>query len=196
MDAERVLEEMLVLPPEQQAHLFMLAAARPALRQAMERGLRVTNAHNNPVVEVPQEVPTAIESTADYRIIFDGGSKGNPGEGYGSYEIAAVRTGKARTERLEFGNNMTNNEAEYETLIGALATLADRIEAAGKSPATYTLDIRGDSMLVIQQVTGKWKAKDPRMAHYRDTVRQLLKKYKGYTLRHHDRSNSVAALGH
>jgi hypothetical protein len=50
--------------------------------------------------------------------------------------------------------------------------------------------------LVIQQVTGKWKAKDARMAHYRDTVRQLLKKYKGYTLRHHDRSHSVAALGH
>lgn len=194
MNAERLLEEMLLLPPEQQAQLFMLAAARPALRQAMERGLRVTPSEVG-MAERGKEQPLA-DSTADYRIIFDGGSKGNPGEGYGSYEIAAVRTGKARTERLEFGGNMTNNEAEYETLISALATLAERITAAGKSPANYSLDIRGDSMLVIQQVTGKWKAKDARMAHYRDTVRQLLQKYKGYTLRHHDRSNSVAALGH
>jgi len=194
MNAETLLEEILLLPPEQQSQLFMLAAARPALRQAMERGLRVQPVEVG-VAERGTEKPLA-PSTADYRIIFDGGSKGNPGEGYGSYEITALRTGKARTERLTFGNNVTNNEAEYETLVGALQTLAERIEAAGKSPTHYTLDIRGDSMLVIQQVNGKWKAKDARMAQYRDTVRQLLQKYKSYTLRHHDRSNSVAALGH
>lgn len=195
MNAEKLLEEMLLLPPEQQAQLFMLAAARPALRQAMERGLRGTPSGSG-MAERGTEEKSSADSTADYRIIFDGGSKGNPGEGYGSYEITAVRNGKSRTERLEFGDNMTNNEAEYETLIGALSTLAERIEAAGKSPTAYTLDIRGDSQLVIFQVLGKWKAKDARMAHYRDTVRHLLQKYKGYTLRHHDRSKSVAALGH
>ncbi|MCA1724786.1 MAG: hypothetical protein LC748_11165 [Thermomicrobia bacterium] len=49
---------------------------------------------------------------AEYTIIFDGGARGNPGEGYGSYEL---RTGTHREiVRLTFGNNVTNNEAEYQ----------------------------------------------------------------------------------
>ncbi|MCA1668296.1 MAG: hypothetical protein LC793_13055 [Thermomicrobia bacterium] len=50
---------------------------------------------------------------AEYTIIFDGGARGNPGEGYGSYEL---RTGTHREiVRLTFGNNVTNNEAEYQS---------------------------------------------------------------------------------
>lgn len=195
MNEEQLLEELLFLSPEQQARFFALAGARPALRQGMERGLRPKSPEVGAAESVERTKPRT-NSTADYMIIFDGGSRGNPGEGYGSYEVTAVRSGKARTERLTFGNHMTNNEAEYETLVAALRTLAERITAAGKSPSDYSLDIRGDSQLVLFQVLGKWKAKDARMAAYRDSVRLLLKQYKSYTLNHHDRSKSVAALGH
>ncbi len=194
MNGEELLEELLLLPTAERERFFALVKARPVLRQEFDTA---TNTKPAPVAP-PSEVglSAARKSSADYLIIFDGGSRGNPGEGYGSYEVTAVRTGKSRVERLNFGDNMTNNEAEYETLIGALRTLAERIEAAGKSPATYVLDIRGDSQLVLYQVLGKWKAKDVRMATYRDSVRRLLQKFKGYTLTHHDRSKSVAALGH
>ena len=47
----------------------------------------------------------------DYTIVFDGGSKGNPGGGYGSYEIGS-RTGASKQKRLEVGDAITNNEAE------------------------------------------------------------------------------------
>ena len=195
MNGEELLEELLLLPAAERERFFALVKARPALRQEFDVA---SNTKPAPVAPPPEVGTSAAppRSRADYLIIFDGGSRGNPGEGYGSYEITAVRTGKSRVERLTFGDDMTNNEAEYETLIGALATLAERIEAAGKSPSTYALDIRGDSQLVLFQVLGKWKAKDPRMATYRDTVRRLLQKFKGYTLTHHDRSKSVAALGH
>jgi ribonuclease HI len=58
------------------------------------------------------------------------------------------------------------------------------------------LDLRGDSQLVIYQILGKWKAKNKRMAIYRDTARTLLKQFGSYTIRHHGRKHSVAALGH
>lgn len=188
MNAEQLLEELMVMNGEEQQRFFQLVRERPALRRALD-GVA------EPSPELPEVAPT-LDSSADYLIIFDGGSKGNPGKGYGSYQLTAVRNGKSRVEKLEFPGRMTNNEAEYETLIGALDTLATKIRERGKEPKEYKLDIRGDSLLVINQVLGKWKAKDDRMAVYRDRVRALLKQFGRYTLTHHDRSKSVAALGH
>ena len=108
-------------------------------------------------------------------LVFDGGSKGNPGLGYGSY---AVKTGPQTTiTRLEFGNGMTNNEAEYDTLITALETLAEQEDSS-----QITLEVRGDSQLVIFQVLGKWKARDARMRARRDKVRELLRHFRSFRL--------------
>jgi hypothetical protein len=43
----------------------------------------------------------------DYTLIFDGGSRGNPGPGYGSYQLTRVADGKQKTKRLEFGDHVT-----------------------------------------------------------------------------------------
>src|ERR1700722_7231899 len=56
-------------------------------------------------------------------------------------------------ETLQACPTMTNNVAEYF----ALANMLEFIEA--EMPATKKVLIRGDSKLVIQQITGKWKAK-------------------------------------
>ncbi|MGL4651189.1 MAG: hypothetical protein ACRC1H_17415, partial [Caldilineaceae bacterium] len=42
-------------------------------------------------------------------IVFDGGSKGNPGEGYGSYQLRWPGV-QPQLVRLQFGSNYTNNE--------------------------------------------------------------------------------------
>ncbi|MCB0076035.1 MAG: ribonuclease HI family protein [Anaerolineales bacterium] len=188
MSAEALLEELMLLPIEEQERFFTLVRKRAILRQRMA-GTSTSSA------EAARE-PRAPSGEADYRIIWDGGSKGNPGQGYGSYQLTAVRSGKSRTESLEFPGRMTNNEAEYETLISALDTLASKIRQHGRNPRDYTLDLRGDSKLVISQVKGEWKAKDDRMAKYRDNVRTLLAQFGHYTLTHHDRSKSVEVLGH
>lgn len=128
-------------------------------------------------------------------IVFDGGSRGNPGEGYGSYQMRWPGS-QPQTVRLRFGDRMTNNEAEYDTLIAALEAILKRLHDMKADPSTARLDIRGDSLLVINQVLGRWKCKEERMEKRRDTVRALLKQFGPWQLTHHDRENSVRALGH
>jgi len=64
-----------------------------------------------------------------------------------------VRTGQKQTVRLDFGRGVTNNEAEYRTLIAGLKDLVGRIQRADKSPADYSLLVHTDSQLMVGQVT-------------------------------------------
>ena len=144
-------------------------------------------------------------------LVFDGGSRGNPGPGYGSYalikptesadlpelaEPSALSARSADVVRLDFGARMTNNEAEYDTLIAALEDLIARITQAGRNPAEFSVEVRGDSRLVINQVSGAWKARDERMRTRRDRVRELLDRFGSYELRRQPRQESVRLLGH
>lgn len=181
MTPERLADEIDRLDAEGRERLLALLRERPALRD-----------HLRPAMVEPEP----LASSADYLIVWDGGSKGNPGDGYGSYRVTAVKSGRSRIERLTFPGRMTNNEAEYETLISALKTLAARLRDHERDPADFDLDLRGDSLLVINQVSGRWKAKDARMAKYRNQVRALLKEFGAYDLTHHKRSHSVTQLGH
>lgn len=124
--------------------------------------------------------------------MFDGGSQGNPGAGYGSYAIfAGTRLGEVT--RLTFADPMTNNEAEYHTLRAALDDLLRRL---GAKAGEASLEVRGDSQLVIEQVLGRWKAKDERMRSLRDDVRQRLNSFRRYRLVQQPREDSVRVLGH
>jgi probable phosphoglycerate mutase len=130
--------------------------------------------------------------TADFLIVFDGGSLGNPGAGYGSYAFFEGSQ-PGRVQRLEFPNPTTNNEAEYQTLMTALRALADQL---GPRAAGASLEVRGDSQLVIQQVLGHWKAKDARMHALRDAVRSVLGRFGHWRLVQQRREDSVRVLGH
>ena len=134
---------------------------------------------------------------ADYIIVFDGGSKGNPGLGYGSYRITRARDGKARIRRLEYpGQSTTNNEAEYMTLIRALEELVNGIRKAGHDPRAFSVEVQGDSQLVIRQVQGQWKVSEPRLRPLRDQAQQLLRQFNRADLTWHRRAKSVEVLGH
>jgi len=128
-------------------------------------------------------------------IIFDGGSKGNPGEGYGSYAVDWPGLPQQMV-RLKFGSRVTNNEAEYDTLIAALEAILKRLLDAGADPGSARLVIRGDSLLVIKQVKGDWQCKEPRLCMRRDRVRELLRQFGSWKLIHHKREKSVEVLGH
>ncbi|CAN5623203.1 ribonuclease HI family protein [soil metagenome] len=130
-----------------------------------------------------------------FQIVFDGGSKGNPGKGYGSYKI--FQDGKEIVEqRLTFdhiGNAITNNQAEYMTLIHALERLA--IDRSGSLKDTR-VEVMGDSLLVINQVGGSWKIKNEGLRPLRQRARTLVDAFGEHSLKWHDRSNSVKILGH
>lgn len=180
-NVERILTAIAALSPEERAELLG----------------RLTGAGTPSQATLPLHFTTAgLEGPADYAITFDGGSIGNPGPGYGSYALMRVSDGKSDLVRLDFGRAMTNNEAEYETLIAGLQALVERIEAAGRSPGDFSVEVRGDSALVIHQVQGDWKTKDERMRLLRNRVRELLARFKDYRLTLQGRDDSVRVLGH
>jgi ribonuclease HI len=180
----RILAAIAALSKEERDILFE--------RLAGEMGFSPPSQTSLPLHFVANE----IKGSADYTIIFDGGSHGNPGPGYGSYALVRKRDRKQSVVRLDFGRQMTNNEAEYEALIAGLQGLIERIEAAGRSPEDFTVQVRGDSALVIHQVKGDWKTKDDRMRLLRNRGRELLAQFKGYRLVLQGREESVRVLGH
>ncbi len=128
-------------------------------------------------------------------VIFDGGSCGNPGQGYGSYALRWPGQPQ-QIVQLRFGDRVTNNEAEYDTLVAALEAILQRLRDSKALPSTAQVEIRGDSLLVINQVKGKWEAKEPRLQVRRDRVRKLLEPFGSWQLIHHGREHSVKTLGH
>jgi ribonuclease HI len=132
----------------------------------------------------------------DIVLTFDGGSRGNPGWGYGSYVIQRLSDGAQRLERLDLGDGYTNNEAEYDTLIAALQDLIHRLEEADRDPGAFALEVRGDSSLVLNQLQGTWKAKEPRMKQRRDQCRRLLGRFGAVKLTAQPREEIVRMLGH
>ena len=128
----------------------------------------------------------------DYTIVFDGGAIGNPGFGYGSYQIVGPQ-GIVVEERLEFGDEVTNNQAEYRTLIRALEALCDRI---GQEASQASVAIRGDSQLVVQTVTGRWKVREPTLRLLFHQAVELLDGFRRTHVAWHGRDASVRVLGH
>lgn len=127
-----------------------------------------------------------------YEIVFDGGALGNPGKGYGSYEI--TRGGAVvRHAREEYGDNVTNNQAEYLTLILALEWLANEL---GSTARHATIVVNGDSRLVLNQISGKWKVKHDGLKPLKERATVALRSFKSVELVWHARQNSVQRLGH
>jgi ribonuclease HI len=135
---------------------------------------------------------TAPATGLTFEIVFDGGSLGNPGKGYGSYEVTC-RGEVLRHVRHEYGDNITNNQAEYQTLIEALKWLAEDL---GPKANSARLVVNGDSMLVINQLSGKWKVKNAGIRPLVQITQELIGRFGQVTLTWHDRSNSVKRLGH
>ena len=82
---------------------------------------------------------------------FDGGSRGNPGPaGYGVYIVDDA--GTVLAELSGALGVATNNVAEYNGLIAALQWAADHDVTA--------LSVKGDSLLLIEQMRGNYKVKN------------------------------------
>lgn len=86
----------------------------------------------------------------------DGGSRGNPGPAaYGAVVRDAV-TGAVLAELAEYLGEVSNNVAEYR---GAIAGL----EHAYEVDPTANVEMRLDSKLIVEQMSGRWQIKHPDM---------------------------------
>jgi ribonuclease H / adenosylcobalamin/alpha-ribazole phosphatase len=86
----------------------------------------------------------------------DGGSRGNPGPaGYGAL-VHDPLTGEVLAEVSDSLGTTTNNVAEYSGLVAGLQAAAELAPGAD-------VEVRMDSKLVVEQMSGRWKIKDPNL---------------------------------
>ncbi|HEX5164683.1 MAG TPA: ribonuclease HI family protein [Thermomicrobiales bacterium] len=139
--------------------------------------------------------PTRSAPDADVTLVFDGGSLGNPGKGYGSF----VYTGVIETERpvrLDYPGQTTNNEAEYQTMLHGLRTILRELERDARDPATMRVAVLSDSKLVVEQVNGRWKVRHAPLRPFREEALALLSRFGSWHLVWQPRIESVRLLGH
>ena len=109
-----------------------------------------------------------LYSKIAFRMNFDGCSKGNPGlcgAGAAIYHDNDEIWGGT----LFVGVNATNNRAEYS---GLILGLQKALEMNIKE-----LHVQGDSQLVINQMTGKYKYNSPNLLDLYDTAKTLEKRF-------------------
>ncbi|MGJ4127323.1 bifunctional RNase H/acid phosphatase [Corynebacterium macclintockiae] len=101
----------------------------------------------------------------------DGGSRGNPGiAGCGSSVLDGDQEVAAR---WEFIAKATNNVAEYQGLINALELAIEVAKMRGAAPSELEIQVRMDSKLVVEQMSGRWKIKHPDMKPLAARVKEL-----------------------
>lgn len=96
----------------------------------------------------------------------DGGSRGNPGPaGYGAVVFDAASRA-VLAERSESIGVATNNVAEYQGLLAGLGAAAEL--------AARRVDVRMDSKLVVEQMSGRWGIKHDSMRALAGQAKELI----------------------
>lgn len=90
-------------------------------------------------------------------IYTDGGARGNPGPA-GIGAVILDESDNVVAEISQYIGETTNNYAEYEALIKALE---EAKKIFGNALREMQIEIRMDSELVVRQLSGIYKVKDP-----------------------------------
>ena len=115
---------------------------------------------------------------------FDGGSRGNPGPaGIGVVLRAADGTPLVTLGR--FIGRATNNVAEYKALITAL----EKAEELG----ARKVKVLGDSELVVKQMRGEYRVKNPDLRVLYEEARDLFHSFEAATIEHNYRADNSLA---
>jgi ribonuclease H / adenosylcobalamin/alpha-ribazole phosphatase len=86
----------------------------------------------------------------------DGGSRGNPGPAAYGAVVKDADTGAVLAEVAEHVGHASNNVAEYRGLLAGL-------RAAHEIDPKARIEVRMDSKLVVEQMSGRWQLKHPDM---------------------------------
>ena len=94
-------------------------------------------------------------------IYTDGGSRGNPGPGAAGTVFCNEKGEVFKKYSQYLGENLTNNEAEYQAAIFAFKKFKSQF---GKKLALSTeIELRSDSELLIKQLQGLYKILEPKI---------------------------------
>jgi probable phosphoglycerate mutase len=114
--------------------------------------------------------PSGASATAN----IDGGSRGNPGPaGYG---VRIERADGTIVDLKQSLGTCTNNVAEYHGLLAALRWAADH--------GIRTLAVKSDSELLVKQMRGEYRVKNPGLQPLYEEARSLARRIGRVTFEH------------
>jgi ribonuclease HI len=114
----------------------------------------------------------------------DGGARGNPGPA-AIAAVVATPEGEIVESHGETIGRATNNVAEYRALLLGIA----RARELGATE----VELVGDSELVVKQVKGEYKVKDAGLRELHGQVRDALRPFRRWSIRHVRREHNGAA---
>jgi len=117
-------------------------------------------------------------------VYADGAARGNPGPA-GAGAVLLDERGNVVAELARGLGRATNNVAEYSALILGL-------EEAQRRGAT-AVDVRMDSLLVVQQMRGLWRIKHPGLKDLAVRAATLLASFPERGIRHVPRAENAHA---
>lgn len=145
-----------------------------SLRPACERALAARE----------KGLPKIASRNSSCIIYSDGGARGNPGPAAAGCVIL-TEDGVVVEELSEYLGSATNNVAEYRALILALR----RAIQLGFDHVV----VRMDSELVVKQLNGLYRVKDPKMLDLYAEARKLLREFSDWQALHVLRSENKRA---
>ncbi len=119
----------------------------------------------------------------------DGGARGNPGPAAIGVVIEK-ENGEILEELSETIGDSTNNIAEYTAVLRGLHAL---IAAFGEKTVDLEIDWRLDSELVVKQLAGEYKVKNPGLRPLFDEIRDLRARFPKLSLKHVRREENKEA---
>lgn len=119
-------------------------------------------------------------NTKKLKIYTDGASRGNPGDAAWAFLILD-ESGDPIVKRSGYIGQTTNNQAEYYAVIRAL-------QRAREFPSER-IRLHSDSQLLVKQVTGQWKVKDPELKRLHGRVKREAKGAAKVNFEHVPRDN-------
>jgi ribonuclease HI len=125
-----------------------------------------------------------LTSSRTLHLHVDGASRGNPGEaGFGVH--VSTPEGETLAELFGYLGQTTNNVAEYEGLLHALRY------AAGKG--ARCIRVFSDSELVVRQLEGRYRVKNPGLRPLFEQARRLLAGFEDARVSHVRRAQNADA---
>lgn len=128
-------------------------------------------------------------------VYTDGGSRGNPGKAAIGVVFCNEKDDPEGAPIKKYGeyigDNLTNNDAEYQAIIFALKKFKS---VFGKAIAeTSDVEFRADSELVVKQLNGEYRLTDPKIQQFFIEIWNLKFDFKSVKFKHIPREKNKVA---
>ncbi|XP_070017921.1 uncharacterized protein [Nicotiana sylvestris] len=137
------------------------------------------------VPEVEKELLLKSGTSSGVWTLFTDGASNVKGFGLGN--VLKPPTGSTIRQSIKT-SRLTNNEAEYKVMVVGLEV--------AKSLGVEVIEVKCDSLLVVNQVNKSFEVREDRMQRYLDKLQVTLHRFKEWTLDHvpREQNSKVDAL--